>query len=41
MYKKGNVAGVQLLVQWICQEEQEATWEDYDDFHARFPQFQL
>ncbi|KAM2556739.1 hypothetical protein TB2_013926 [Malus domestica] len=41
IYKKEDKAGVQLLVQWVRQEESTATWEDYDDFHARFPTFQL
>ncbi|KAM1026419.1 hypothetical protein ACFX13_040051 [Malus domestica] len=39
IYKKEDKAGVQLLVQWVGQEESTATWEDYDDFHARFPTF--
>ncbi|KAM1653259.1 hypothetical protein ACFX14_005847 [Malus domestica] len=41
IYKKKDKADVQLLVQWVGQEENTATWEDYDDFHARFPTFQL
>lgn len=39
MYKKGNVAGVQLLVQWNGQEATEASWEDFDEFKARFLDF--
>ncbi|KAM1172602.1 hypothetical protein ACFX2G_023167 [Malus domestica] len=39
VYKKGNVAGVQLLVQWQDQEESEATWEDFDEFKAKYPTF--
>ncbi|XP_070681753.1 uncharacterized protein [Malus domestica] len=30
IYKKGNVAGVQLLIQWASKDESEATWEDYE-----------
>ncbi|KAM1415152.1 hypothetical protein ACFX2I_006845 [Malus domestica] len=41
IYKKGNVAGVQLLVKWQDQEESEATWEDFDEFKAKYPTFQL
>ncbi|KAM1370401.1 hypothetical protein ACFX2F_040867 [Malus domestica] len=41
MYKKGNVAGVQLLIQWKNSKEEEATWEDYDEFTAKFPEFSL
>lgn len=41
VYKKGNVAGVQLLVQWLDQEELEATWEDFDEFKAKYPSFPL
>ncbi|XP_048447666.1 uncharacterized protein LOC125480683 [Pyrus x bretschneideri] len=36
MYKKGNVAGVQLLVQWKGKEVADATWEDFDEFQQRF-----
>ncbi|KAM1132447.1 hypothetical protein FF1_046837 [Malus domestica] len=41
MYKKGNSAGVQLLVQWQDQDASSATWEDFEDFQARFPAFSL
>lgn len=36
IYKKGDVAGVQLLVQWQEQGEPEATWEDFDEFKAKY-----
>ncbi|KAM1006685.1 hypothetical protein FF1_003351 [Malus domestica] len=36
MYKKGNGAGVQLLK---CRED--FTWEDFEDFTAKFPTFQF
>lgn len=39
VYKKGHVAGVQLLVQWQDQEELEATWEDFNEFKTKFPSF--
>ncbi|TQD92478.1 hypothetical protein C1H46_022039 [Malus baccata] len=41
IYKKNNVAGVQLLIQWKDKGADEATWEDFDDFAARFPSFKL
>ncbi|TQE06457.1 hypothetical protein C1H46_007956 [Malus baccata] len=41
MYKKGAAAGVQLLVHWAGQDKVEATWEDYEDFQSRFPDFQF
>lgn len=41
MYKKGKVAGVQLLVQWKDQEEANATWEDFEDMKNKFPYFPL
>ena len=31
----------QLLVQWQGEPAASASWEDYDDFRARFPDFQL
>ena len=39
MYKKGNAAGVQLLVQWNGKEAADATWEDFDEFKTQFPDF--
>lgn len=41
MYKKGNGAGVQLLVQWEGNSKEDSTWEDFDDLTAKFPTFQL
>lgn len=41
VYKKGQAAGVQLLIQWKNSKEDETTWEDYDEFAARFPDFSL
>jgi hypothetical protein len=31
----------QLLVQWQGEPAASASWEDYDDFRAHFPDFQL
>ena len=31
----------QVLVQWKDEPAASASWEDFDDFHARFPDFQL
>jgi hypothetical protein len=31
----------QVMVQWQDEQAASATWEDLDDFHARFPNFQL
>ncbi|KAM1659293.1 hypothetical protein ACFX2K_002409 [Malus domestica] len=39
MYKKGNVAGVQLLIHWKWGNLEDATWEDFDEFIAQFPDF--
>lgn len=41
VYKKGKAAGVQLLVQWLGREATEATWEDFEEFHSKFPDFPL
>ncbi|KAM2620325.1 hypothetical protein TB1_036364 [Malus domestica] len=41
VYKKGQAAGVQLLIQWKNNKDDETTWEDYDEFAARFPDFSL
>ncbi|TQE12832.1 hypothetical protein C1H46_001478 [Malus baccata] len=41
MYQKGNVAGVQLLIQWVDRDDSDATWEDYDTFTMQFPEFQV
>ncbi|XP_070669135.1 uncharacterized protein [Malus domestica] len=39
MYKKGNATMVQLLVQWNGQEAAKASWEDFDAFKTRHPDF--
>ncbi|XP_026384279.1 uncharacterized protein LOC113279843 [Papaver somniferum] len=39
MYKKGHHAGTQWLVHRKNHPEDEATWEDADEFIARFPDF--
>ena len=39
MVKKNNQANVQLLVQWFNMPASKATWEDYDSFMQKFPQF--
>ena len=41
MYKKGNAAGVQLLVQWEGGAREDATWEDFDAFTASYPEFKF
>lgn len=41
MYKKEDKAGVQLLIQWVGQEKNIVTWEDYDDYHSQFLEFQF
>ncbi|KAB2612512.1 hypothetical protein D8674_034828 [Pyrus ussuriensis x Pyrus communis] len=41
VYKMGNAVGVQLLVQWKNNKEEDATWEDYDESVKKFPDFSL
>ena len=41
VYKKGNATGVQVLVHWEGGTPDEATWEDYDSFVTRFPDFKM
>ncbi|XP_070676304.1 uncharacterized protein [Malus domestica] len=41
VYKKNNVAGVQLLIHWMDKDVEESTWEDYDEFTTRFPDFKF
>ncbi|XP_039145476.1 uncharacterized protein LOC120282666 [Dioscorea cayenensis subsp. rotundata] len=41
IYKKGTVAGVQALVQWVGFPEKDATWEDLDSLQALFPSISL
>lgn len=41
MCKKRNAATVQLLVQWAGSNDNDATWEDYEDFVSKFPTFQF
>lgn len=41
MAKRGNVAAVYLLVQWVNGIEADATWELYKDIATRFPSFDL
>ena len=41
VYEKGNVAGVQVLVHWEGGTPEEATWEDYDYFVTKFPDFKF
>lgn len=38
MYKKGNQAGTQWLLQWKGHSKDDATWEDADDICVRFPE---
>ncbi|KAK0576492.1 hypothetical protein LWI29_018286 [Acer saccharum] len=37
MVKRGNVVGVDVLVHWKHHLEEDATWENYYDLKARFP----
>ncbi|XP_070672503.1 uncharacterized protein [Malus domestica] len=41
VYRKGNGAGVQLLIHWKGSKEEDATWEDYDELAKKFPDFFL
>ncbi|GKC89166.1 reverse transcriptase [Tanacetum coccineum] len=41
MAKKGNVAAVYVLIQWVNGTPSDATWELYKDIAARFPSFDL
>lgn len=40
MVKKNNAAAVEVLVQWDNTLPSEATWEDWDQLHLKFPHFQ-
>ncbi|XP_026445458.1 uncharacterized protein LOC113346084 [Papaver somniferum] len=40
MYKKGNGAGTRWLIKWKNHAPEDATWEDADDFIAKFPEFE-
>lgn len=40
MVKKGNVAAVEVLVQWSNTLPSDATWESWTDLHENFPTFQ-
>jgi hypothetical protein len=37
LVKKGNVAAIQVLIQWSSLPSESATWEDYHVFQRRFP----
>ena len=37
MVKKGKTYHVQVLIKWTSHLVEEATWEDYDNIKARFP----
>ncbi|BBH02927.1 transposable element gene [Prunus dulcis] len=39
LVKRGNAAGVDVLVHWKGHTPEDATWEDYHDLQARFPEF--
>ena len=39
MVKRGNAAGVDVLIHWKGHTMEEATWEDYNDLKARFLDF--
>ncbi|XP_048433256.1 receptor-like protein 11 [Pyrus x bretschneideri] len=41
VYKKNNVVGVHLLIHWKDKDVEESTWEDYNEFTARFPKFNI
>ncbi|KAJ4810364.1 polyprotein [Rhynchospora pubera] len=41
LYKKGNAAGVKVLIKWSHGTVDDATWEDYQSLAQRFPQFIL
>ena len=39
LVKRGNAAGVDVLVHWKGHTPEDATWKDYHDLQARFPEF--
>lgn len=41
MIKRGNVAVVQVLIQWSSSMPTDATWEEWSDIARRFPEFNL
>ncbi|GJZ89221.1 putative nucleotidyltransferase, ribonuclease H [Tanacetum coccineum] len=41
MAKKGNIAVVYVLIQWINGTAADATWETYESIAERFPHFDL
>ncbi|KAJ4776988.1 polyprotein [Rhynchospora pubera] len=41
IYKKGNVAGVKILIKWKNAAEEDARWEDYEEVAKEYPQFIL
>ncbi|XP_026452183.1 uncharacterized protein LOC113352590 [Papaver somniferum] len=40
MYKKGSGAGTKWLIKWKNHAQEDTTWEDADDFIAKFPEFE-
>lgn len=41
MVKKCNAAVSQVLIQWLNQSSEDATWEDYESIARQFPEFVL
>lgn len=39
LVKRGNRAAMKVLVQWVGQTKQDATWEFLDEMKLRFPEF--
>ncbi|KAJ4750063.1 polyprotein [Rhynchospora pubera] len=41
LVKRGNAAAMQVLIKWVNQSEEDATWEYYDAIESKYPQFVL
>ncbi|XP_038695463.1 uncharacterized protein LOC119992741 [Tripterygium wilfordii] len=41
IYKECDIIGTQLLIQWEDHTTEESTWEDYEEFVKKFPNFVL
>lgn len=39
VYKRNNAVAASVLVQWVDQLPEDASWIDFDDLRRRFPQF--
>jgi Chromo (CHRromatin Organisation MOdifier) domain len=41
VYKKNNQVAVKVLIKWSNLDEEEATWEDYENSRNQFPNLEL